>query len=175
MVLAVDLILESCGTFTMSKLRPTVLFIHGNWHTPAHFAPVRYVFQQAGYPISCPALSNTQSDISLGLFEDARVIEDELTRLIEEEGKDVVVIGHSYGGVIATQAGKQKFSKKERQKNGKAGGILRLMYMCAFLVAEGESLLNGMGIRDGEPMPPFLTVDVRILTSHSLYWDRSAD
>ncbi len=138
----------------MSK--PTVLFVHGSWHTPVHFGPVIQVFEKAGYPTSCPRQPSAGALPPITLKDDAECITHELEKLVEQENKDVVVVGHSYGGVVATQAVQQRFAKKIRQEAGKKGGVIRIVYMCAFLLPTGSGLAGAMG---GE-LPPFITVDV---------------
>jgi pimeloyl-ACP methyl ester carboxylesterase len=94
----------------------------------------------------------------VGLLDDAQCIRDQLNQLIVEDGKDVVVIAHSYGGVVATQALEKGFARAERKKNGQNGGVIRLVYMCAFILPLGESLEGALG----GSLPPFIPVDVRI-------------
>lgn len=36
--------------------KPTLVFVHGAWHCPAHLAPCAHVFESAGYPTCCPLL-----------------------------------------------------------------------------------------------------------------------
>jgi pimeloyl-ACP methyl ester carboxylesterase len=141
----------------MSK--PTVLFVHGSWHTPNHFAPVRKVFEEAGFPTSCPRQPSVCNAPPVGLMEDAQCIRHELVRLIEEEERDLIVVAHSYGGVVATQAVEQRFARKTREKEGKKGGVVRIVYMCAFLLDVGQTLAGAFG----GSLPPFIPVDVRHL------------
>lgn len=138
----------------MSK--PTVLFVHGSWHTPKHFAPVREVFEKAGFLTSCPRQPSVGNLPPVGTMEDAQCIRDEVARLVEGEGRDIIVVAHSYGGVITTQAVEQRFAKKERVREGKSGGVSRIVYMCAFLLEVGQSLVNALG----GTLPPFIPVDV---------------
>ncbi|KAF2731534.1 alpha beta-hydrolase [Polyplosphaeria fusca] len=137
----------------MSK--PSVLFVHGSFHTPKHFALVRSIFEDAGYHTSCPQHPSVGNLPPIGLMEDAQCIRDELKQLIHVEEKDVIVIAHSYGGAVSTQALDKLFAKKERTSHGQKGGVVRLVYMCAFLLPLGHSLTSALG---GE-LPPFIPVD----------------
>jgi microsomal dipeptidase-like Zn-dependent dipeptidase len=49
-----------------------------------------------------------------------------------------VVVAHSYGGIPATEA-LRNLSKSEISKKGGAGGVIRLVYIAAFMVGEGKS------------------------------------
>ena len=60
-----------------------------------------------------------------------------------DEGKDVVMIAHSYGGSPMSQCTKG-LSKTEREAEGKEGGIVRLAYMTA--------LVPGLGMTSAEIM-----------------------
>jgi hypothetical protein len=95
-------------------------------------------------------------------MEDAQCIASELDSLVDAESKDVIVFAHSYGGIVATQSIHEKYRKAARHADGKAGGVVRIVYMCAFIVPLGESLGSALG--GGPPpdtkLPPFLPVDV---------------
>lgn len=60
------------------------------------------------------------------MYEDAEFIGKEIDALIEQ-GKDIIVISHSYGGMPATQA-----AFNRGKAHGKAG-IVRLAYMTALV------------------------------------------
>lgn len=144
----------------MTSTKPTVLFVHGSWHNPNHFRRVRDLFEANGFPTSCPLHPSVGQLPPIGLMEDAQLIRDELKRLIEIEEKDVLVFAHSYGGVVTAQAVDREFGKKEREAKGlvKKGGVLHLVYMCAFVLALGDSLGSALGGN----LPPFIPVDVSL-------------
>ncbi|KAF3013688.1 hypothetical protein E8E14_001102 [Neopestalotiopsis sp. 37M] len=137
----------------MAQQIPTVLFVHGSWHTPWHFTRIREIFEDAGYPTACPRQPSVGALPPVGLLEDARCIRDELERLVSED-KDVIVVAHSYGGVVTTQAVEKIFSKKNRLENGQRGGVLSLVYMCAFMLSMDTSLA---GTFEGK-LPPWIVI-----------------
>lgn len=141
----------------MIESKPTVLFVHGSWHNPNHFRRVRDTFETQGFPTSCPLQPSVGQLPPIGLMEDAQCIRDEVKKLIEEQRRDVVVIAHSYGGIVATEALDAEFSLGAREAKGLSGGILHLIYMCAFLLPLGHSLATALG---GKELPPFIPVDV---------------
>ncbi|PQE18183.1 FAD binding domain-containing protein [Rutstroemia sp. NJR-2017a BBW] len=141
--------------------KPTILFVHGSWHHPAHFAPVRKLFEAAHYPTECPVQPTYNPEPSppgppVSLSDDARVIQSQLTKLVEEEGKDVIVVMHSWGGMVGSEATKKSYSKKDRSQQGKPGGVLKLVYLCALIVPLGKSLMMARG--DNDEIPPWLIV-----------------
>ncbi|ETS76281.1 hypothetical protein PFICI_11668 [Pestalotiopsis fici W106-1] len=154
----------------MTQLTPTVLFVHGSWHTPLHFAKIREIFEDAGYPTSCPRQPTVGASPPIGLLEDAQCIRDEVQRLVNED-KDVIVIAHSYGGVVTTQAVEVVFSKKKRLENGQRSGVLSLVYMCAFMLSMDTSLA---GTFEGK-LPPWITIHKPVDGGTVFYHDVDPD
>ncbi|KAK3060937.1 hypothetical protein LTS18_007366 [Coniosporium uncinatum] len=123
--------------------RPTILLVPGAWHTPAHLAPLVAALKQRDWlaeayllPCDGPNAANWQSG------DDVKGIHGRLEQLIEAEGKEVVLVGHSYAGAPTSQSVKG-FEKHERQAQGKSGGIVRYVIISAqidlpsFIRAEG--------------------------------------
>lgn len=143
----------------MANPKPTIRFVHGSWHTPAHFAPIVSLFSEAGFPTSCPRQPSVGHVPPLFLSADVECIQDEPVRLIEDHGKAIIAVPHSYGGVITTQAIEERFTKHSRDADGKRGGVVGILYMCVFLLEAGQSLAGAFG----GSLPPYVVVDV----SHS--------
>jgi hypothetical protein len=73
------------------------------------------------------------------MYDDAALIAGEAGRLVGNEGKDVMLVAHSYGGIPATESIKG-LSKRERQRDGKGpGGIVRIGYVTCLTPVVGES------------------------------------
>ena len=146
----------------MDSEKPVILIAHGSWHTPDHYQSLKDTLQSHGFNTYCPLQPSVGKLPPIGLMEDAEMIRAELDRLINVESKDVIVIAHSYGGIVTTQAVTKELGKKARQSEGKDGGVIRIVYMCAFIVPLGESLGSALG---GGPhpdtkLPPFIPVEV---------------
>ncbi|KAL8964171.1 MAG: hypothetical protein Q9183_004640 [Haloplaca sp. 2 TL-2023] len=58
-----------------------------------------------------------------------------------DAGKDVILAVHSYGGLPGAVAAKG-LSKEERMADGKEGGIVGLLFICALVARTGDSLLS---------------------------------
>lgn len=136
--------------------KPTILFVHGSWHTPAHFKQIQDIFENAGYETRCPRQPSVGNLPPLGTMDDAKRIAEELTDLIDNLERDVAIVAHSYGGIVTSQAVEERFGKAFREKNGKKGGVIRIIFMAAFLVPVGSSLVTALG----GTLPPFIPVDV---------------
>ncbi|ESZ98344.1 hypothetical protein SBOR_1222 [Sclerotinia borealis F-4128] len=140
--------------------KPTILFIHGSWHSPAHFRPVRDLFEAEGYPTECPRLPTFNSKPAppvVSLIDDVQVVQNLLKKLVEEQEKEVLVVVHSYGGIVGSEAVLASFGRESRAKEGtgKKGGVLHLLYMCAFVVPVGASLSSALG----GGLSPFVKVE----------------
>lgn len=114
------------------------------------------LFEANGFPTSCPCQPSFGSAPTVTMYDDADCIRSEIKKFVEDQGREVVLVLHSYGGIAGTEATDEAFSKASRESKGLDGGVLRLLYMCAFLLPLGNSL----GSAFGEKLPPFITVHV---------------
>ncbi|KNG88780.1 hypothetical protein ANOM_002820 [Aspergillus nomiae NRRL 13137] len=123
--------------------RPTILVIHGAWHHPEFYAPFCKAFEDLGYEAVCPHLLTCNNDVppTKKLEDDVALIRQTAQSLLDD-GKAVVAVMHSYGGIVGTDA-----------LHGLA--IKRLIYMTAFIPPSGSSLAGMFG---GQ-LPPFITID----------------
>ncbi|KAI0908724.1 Alpha/beta hydrolase fold-1 [Ustulina deusta] len=71
------------------------------------------------------------------MYDDAALIAKEVESLADT-GREIILVGHSYGGMPATESTKG-LSVQERQKEGKKGGIVRLAYKTVLLTSPGHS------------------------------------
>jgi hypothetical protein len=74
-----------------------------------------------------PPLHNWDADIA--------VIRSSVTRLARDEGRDVVVVMHAHAGLAGSQ-GLEGLDKKSCSERGWKGGVVRLVYICAYMFAE---------------------------------------
>lgn len=123
--------------------KPTILIVHGSWHTPVHYARLVDRFHATGHEALCPRCPSVGSLAPLGLKDDAQCIRDELARLIEKQGKDVVVIAHSYGGKVTNEAADAGFAKELRRQQGKSGGVSIIIFMVSLLMGNGDGSVGG--------------------------------
>ena len=139
----------------MSQLeKPTILLVHGAWHEPSCWDATRRQLDKYSYAsvaVSLPSAGRTPPVASH--HEDTAVVKKELERLVVLEGKEVVIVMHSYGGVVGSEAvaGFEKVGRKEK------GGVIHAFFIAAFLVPKGSSLL---GMFDNQ-LPPYMFVNVR--------------
>ncbi|KUM64625.1 hypothetical protein ACN42_g2439 [Penicillium freii] len=124
--------------------KPTFVFSLGAWLTPVVFDAVRGRLDTLGYPSECPAHPSIGAEPpSLTLEDDVASLRRVLTTLADE-GKDIVLVAHSYGGVVASTAS-EGLVKPVRAESGKLGGIVKVVYLAAFALDKGQSLLGMLG------------------------------
>ncbi|MCJ1362788.1 hypothetical protein MMC16_001894 [Acarospora aff. strigata] len=125
----------------MTASKPTVIFVPGAWHTPEVFGAVRKGLESHGYPTIGIVTPSVGAEPPLKSWEgDVNAIQVALRKVVDDGG-DVVLVVHSYGALPACEAAKG-FVKLQREKEGLKGGIVRLVYLCAILLSEGQSLLG---------------------------------
>ncbi len=134
------------AAMVISSSKPTLVIVPGGWHPPSAYRRFATHLEDAGYPtLTAPYPScNSTTPKTATCGEDARSLRQQLLPLIDSEGKDVVLLSHSYGGIPAAGAA-YGLSKNARSKASKKGGILGLVYMSAFAVPEGASLVEFLG------------------------------
>lgn len=120
----------------MSK--PIFVLVHGAWHRPIVWHPVVSELDKAGF--SSVALGLPSSDPQRkhspipDNSEDVSKIRKAVSELVREH--DVVVVMHSLGGLSGSDA-LEGLDKQTCASKGLKGGVIRLVFICAYLVPEG--------------------------------------
>lgn len=142
----------------MSK--PTLIFCPGAWYPPTAFDPlIEHLLEYKTHTVAFPSIQ--QSTTVQDLQPDIAAIRD-LVERESEAGHDVVVISHSWSGLPVNSA-LDGLSKTEREQSGQKGGVVRLVFISAFIPDIGESLIGAFG---GVP-PDWYIRDVS--NSHQLF------
>ncbi|KAL4894837.1 Alpha/beta hydrolase fold-1 [Aspergillus ambiguus] len=124
---------------------PTVVLVPGAWHTAACYSRLEPFLNAHGYPtesVNHPSIGAEPPTKTLA--DDVASVRAVLSRLIDDEGKTVVLLGHSYGGVVVSNAS-DGFGVETRAQQGKQGGIAVVMYLAAFALQNGVSLFDALG------------------------------
>ncbi|KNG45583.1 hypothetical protein DDE82_004661 [Stemphylium lycopersici] len=132
----------------MSK--PEIVLVPGAAHTPECMALLMAKLKTFGYSTHCRQMASVGDPTSNppeGLSGDIAVLRSVVEEAIGE-GNDVVVVPHSWGGVVAGSA-LVGYSKKEREACGKKGGVIRTGYMASIILPKGVSLME-----EGSGTPP---------------------
>lgn len=131
------------------------VFSLGAWIVPTVFDATRSHLESLGFPSACPAHPSIGAEPpSLTLEDDVESLRGVMTAYVDE-GRDVIVVAHSYGGVVASSA-VEGLTKTARVEAGKPGGVIKVIYVAAFALDKGQSLLGMLG----ETYLPWMKVEV---------------
>ena len=103
-----------------AQQKPTIVLVHGAFADASGFGPVTARLQRAGYTVLAPATPLRS------LSGDAAYV----ASIIKTIAGPVVLVGHSYGGAVVTEAGTQ------------ASNVKALVYLNGFALQEGESAFD---------------------------------
>jgi len=109
--------------------KPVIVLVHGFWGGAAHWSKVIVELNRMGYQ-SLRAVENPLTSLA----DDA----ERTRKMIAQQKGPVLLVGHSYGGAVITEA-------------GTAPNVLGLVYIAAFAPDAGESLAE---IGQAAPPPP---------------------
>jgi pimeloyl-ACP methyl ester carboxylesterase len=98
--------------------KPSIVLVHGFWGGAAHWAKVIVELNQRGYD-SLHAVENPLTSLS----DDA----ERTQKMVRQVDGPVLLVGHSYGGAVITQA-------------GDLPNVVGLVYVAAFAPDAGESV-----------------------------------
>ena len=141
----------------------TVVLAHGAWSAAWAWKKMRPLFRKAGHEFFSPTYTGLGERAHLARPEvDLSTHVQDVLAVLEIEGlKEVTLLGHSYGGMVATGVADKA-----------ANRIARVVYIDAFAPKDGQSLFDLLGpkgeahmragaAKDGDgwklplnPMPP---------------------
>jgi pimeloyl-ACP methyl ester carboxylesterase len=109
----------------------TIVFVHGAWGGGWQFKKVEPLLEAEGYRVSRPTLTGLGDRVHLaGPDVDLSTHVEDIVNFLEfGELDDVVLVGHSYGGMVITGVADRVPHR-----------IARLVYMDAILPENGESV-----------------------------------
>jgi pimeloyl-ACP methyl ester carboxylesterase len=99
-----------------------IVLVHGRWHDPGHFDPVRRRLVAGGFEVHVPELHRGSLAADTAAVQSA----------VDGMRAPPVVLGHSYGGSVITGL----------------TGVQHLVYLAAFVPAAGESTASIGGTTD---------------------------
>lgn len=119
----------------MTDTPSPILLVHGAWHGAWCFAALQTELDRRGVPtfaVDLPGHGASALPLT-DLYGDATHVAEAVAAIRERYGRDVVLAGHSYGGAVVTQAA------------GDGAGIAHLVYLTAFALDAGESVMGFLG------------------------------
>src|SRR6266704_3351854 len=129
--------------------KPTIVIVHGAWGGAWAFRRVDALLRDKGYNVYRPQLTGlgdrvhlSRPDIGLSTH-----IEDVVNTILFEDLHDIILVGHSYGGMVITGVADRVPDR-----------IRRLVYVDAFVPNDGESVMSIVG-RHGDWLKPMIKDD----------------
>lgn len=137
-----------------STLARPLLLVHGAWHGAWCWSALQAELDRRGLPSHAIDLPGHGSSLAPfgGLYDDAKHVRATLDRLgIASRSQDsggakttqgyadegFVLVGHSYGGAVITEAAVE-------ENGGARSDIARLVYVAAFALDQGESVVTAL-------------------------------
>ncbi|KAK1689606.1 Alpha/beta hydrolase fold-1 [Colletotrichum godetiae] len=128
----------------MSTTKPTFVLAPGAWHKETCYSPAQELLEARGYPVEAVEYPSVGAEPpTKGLTDDANAVRAVLQRLADE-GKEIVLVVHSYGGLVGANA-VEGLGYKQRAKEGKKGGVITFVYLTAFVVPKGKCIREMLG------------------------------
>jgi pimeloyl-ACP methyl ester carboxylesterase len=129
--------------------KPTLVLVPGAWHTPEAWNKVTSLLEAKDYKCIPVILPSTLSNPSTTFFDDIEAVRDAILSETRQ-GRNVVVVVHSYGGAVGCSAVKGTSSSSET-----SGRVIGIASMASGFGPSGVSFIDGLG---GSP-PPSWKVD----------------
>lgn len=139
--------------------KPTLVFVHGAWHQTNTWDKVVPLLETQQYKCVCVPLPSTTSNHPTSLLDDIEAVRRAITTETSQ-GRDVVLVVHSYGGLVGSSALKgltrhdstQDTTSSSSPKTS-SGHALGFIMLASGFAQTGSSFLNG------GPPPPWWKAD----------------
>ncbi len=112
----------------------TYVLIHGAWHGAWAWDKVAPLLEAAGHTVIALDLPGHGADPTPIEQVTLQAYADRICEVLDAQPDPVILVGHSMGGVAVTQAAEMRPEK-----------IAKLVYLSAFLLRDGEFLLQIAG------------------------------
>ena len=109
----------------------TYVLIHGAWHGAWCWERVVPLLARAGHRVLAPDLPGHGRDRTPVRDVTLRAYADRVCQVLHEAAEPVVLVGHSMGGTVITEAAERR-----------PADVGTLAYVAAFLLRESESLIQ---------------------------------
>lgn len=108
----------------------TFVLVHGAWHGGWCWDKLRPLLEAAGHTVATPDLPGHGDDRTAIAEVTLDAYAERVCRAIDAQSEPVVLVGHSMGGMVITAAAERRPDR-----------IRTLVYLCAFLPGDGDTLM----------------------------------
>ena len=127
----------------------TYVLIHGAWHGGWCWDKVVHLLKGKGHKVEAPDLPGHGKDPTPIQNVSLQAYVDRVCKVLDAQSEPVVLVGHSMGGIVISQAAEYR---PERIKT--------LIYLTAFLLQNGEFLLQiAQGDTEGLVLPNLIMAE----------------
>jgi pimeloyl-ACP methyl ester carboxylesterase len=141
-ILSVISMVAGVPTFAAEAPKKTIVLVHGGFVDGSGWEGVYHILKRDGYDVS--VVQNPTASLAGDVSATKAVI--------DAQEKPVILVGHSYGGVVITEAGNDQ-------------NVVGLVYIAAFAPDAGESVATLIANpAPGAPVPPILPPQNGFLT-----------
>ena len=149
----------------------TFVLVHGAWQAPYVWNTVKAELEKAGQKVVVVELPAHGDDFTSPAAVSIDVYRDKVVSAIADTKENVILVGHSLGGVVVSAVAEEI-----------PGKIKKLIYLAGFLPANGQSLLD-LANEDAQsllgpaliPSKDQLTLDVRQDAITSIFCQDGSD
>lgn len=114
-----------------SSTRNHYLLVHGAWHPEAVWARLKIGLEKAGHEVKTVQLPGLGTDCTPNAAITLQTHIDAVMNVLNTFTEPVILVGHSYGGLLISEVGERAPQK-----------VKQLVYVAAFMLANGESLFD---------------------------------
>lgn len=139
--------------------KPEIVLVPGAWHSPSHYQDLFDQFEQNGYKthsIRLPSVGSADPK-SITVSGDVNAVRDLVLIPLLDAGRNVVVIGHSFGGFVAGSV-IHGLGPGERQSGGAVVGFVVIAGFPSKDLVNMKQCVGG-GKSDGHA--PWVDISVR--------------
>lgn len=134
------------------------ILVHGAWHPASVWGKVKDKLEQKGHVVETVQLAGLGNDTTPLAQINLQTHVDSVVARINRQSGSVILVGHSYGGMVISRVGELLPTK-----------IDKLVYVAAFMPISGESLID-LAVQDSlSVVTQNITINYPAITIPSQY------
>lgn len=152
--------------------KPVFVLVPGAWHGPETWSKVSFILKEQGFNSISISLPTTDGDNTKAFGDDVKATQDAI-QAETSQGRNVILVVHSYGGVVGQSAIKGFAPPKEIRASANTGHVIGLVVIASGFNQPGMAFLDGTG---GKPPPtwsiePFGFAELQVPARELFYHD----